>query len=70
MKLLLVPNTFAICRLAADAPIPTWATGDFVSITRTADELSIVCPQDHVPDDVKARTRMAMPSSGRDFGIV
>lgn len=54
MKLLLIPHTFAICRLAGDAPIPPWATGTFVSVTRTTDELSIVCPQGRVPDDVKA----------------
>ena len=54
MNLLILPDTFAICRLAGDAQIPDWASGDFISITRTADELSIVCPQDHVPDDVKA----------------
>lgn len=43
-------ETFSIRRLAADAPIPDWAThGDFVSATRTSDELSIVCPSDNVP---------------------
>jgi hypothetical protein len=44
---------FAIIRLAPDAPIPAWATSrEFTSITRTADELSIVCPAGHVPKDV------------------
>src|SRR6266403_3888174 len=39
----LLPERFAISRLAADAPIPQWATqGQFFSITRTGDELSIV----------------------------
>ena len=43
-------ETFAICRLDSKAPVPGWATsGRFVSITRTSDELSIVCPQHHVP---------------------
>jgi len=37
----------AVCRLSADAAIPTWAlAGGFCSITRTADELSIVCADD------------------------
>jgi hypothetical protein len=36
-----------------DSPLPAWATSsDFYSITRTYDELSIVCPQDHVPAGV------------------
>jgi uncharacterized protein len=44
---------YAIVRLAPDAPVPDWATrGVFTSITRTAEELSIVCPADNLPPDV------------------
>ncbi len=44
----------AIARLAADAEVPAWATaGQGVhSITRTADELSIVCDESAVPAGV------------------
>ncbi|MBB75494.1 MAG: hypothetical protein CMJ75_13390 [Planctomycetaceae bacterium] len=45
-------DTFAICRLAAADPIPAWAEGGVVSITRTAEELSIVCSQQRVPQQV------------------
>jgi uncharacterized protein len=49
---------YAILRLPPDAPVPTWATSrEFTSITRTADELSIVCPSGHVPKDVPAGPR-------------
>jgi hypothetical protein len=54
--LTLVPldGTFAVCRLAADAPVPGWATGGpFVSITRTGDELSVVCREGAVPAGVR-----------------
>ena len=50
----LLPTTFAICRLDPAAGIPDWAIGTFVSITRTADELSIVCEQASVPQNVRA----------------
>lgn len=50
--LAVLPDIFAICRLAASAPIPAWACGNFVSITRALDELSIVCPQSNVPDGI------------------
>jgi hypothetical protein len=43
MRLELLKPEFAIARLEATAPVPEWARGEFVSITRTADELSIVC---------------------------
>jgi uncharacterized protein len=43
----------AICRLDAGGEIPAWATGDsFFSVTRTADELSIVCPEENVPEGI------------------
>ena len=55
LRLTLLQGEFAICRLPANAPIPTWAgNGPFVSITRTPDELSIVCPAAHVPAGVLA----------------
>ena len=51
----LLPDTFAICRLDPDTSIPDWAQGESVSITRTPEELSIVCPQDDVPDNVQSK---------------
>jgi hypothetical protein len=53
LNLIVVDGAFAICRLDADAPIPPWATAShFFSITRTAEELSVVIPQDAVPEGV------------------
>ena len=49
-----LPGTLAICRLAAGDPIPAWARGTFTSITRTADELSIVCEAAAVPENVRS----------------
>jgi hypothetical protein len=49
---------YAIVRLAADAAVPEWATkGEFTSITRTADELSIVCLSENLPADVPSPLR-------------
>jgi uncharacterized protein len=50
-----LPETLAICRLPADAPIPTWATAEsFLTITRAAAELSIVCREQYVPAGIEA----------------
>jgi len=56
MDLSFIADSFAVCRLAAGADIPAWALLDrsFVSITYTADELSIVCPLAYVPAGVPA----------------
>lgn len=52
--LLLLKETLAVCRLAADAEVPAWATGGaFASVTRTADELSVVCPEGAVPGGIQ-----------------
>lgn len=54
----MLPSLYAIVRLAPDAPVPDWATtGDFCSSTRTADELSIVCPTANLPPDVHSPQR-------------
>jgi uncharacterized protein len=51
-------KTYAIVRLASDAQIPDWATlGEFTSVTRTADELSIVCPIENLPANVQSPNR-------------
>ena len=53
LALLVLDETFAVSRLSGDAPVPTWANaGSFFSVTRTAEELSIVCRQDVVPESV------------------
>src|SRR5262249_16164581 len=50
----LLGESFAVCRLPADAPTPAWAEGSrFVSVTRTAEELSVVCPEASVPEGVR-----------------
>jgi hypothetical protein len=53
LKFRLLPGSYSIVRLAPDAPVPLWAIkGDFTSITRTADEVSIVCPTVNLPPDM------------------
>jgi hypothetical protein len=55
LTLTVLPALLAICRLSADHDVPEWAMlGEFVSITHTNEELSIVCAAENVPTDVKA----------------
>ena len=57
LTLSLLPETFAVCRLESDHPIPQWAvTSSFFSMTRTFDELSIVCPERNVPEGVRSNS--------------
>lgn len=49
----LIPGRYVVCRLAPGAPVPEWAlSGAFASVTRTPDELSVVCAEEAVPAGV------------------
>ena len=55
MTLTVLDGLFAVCRLGPTDAIPGWAqTGPFISITRTADELSVVCLEAAVPPGTQA----------------
>ena len=73
LSLVVSPDLFAVCRLRADQSIPGWAlSGSFCSLTRTHDELSIVCPQELVPEEVQAeRGWKSLKVEGKlDFSLV
>ena len=46
LELRLLPAVFAVCRLDPVAPVPD----GFWSVTRTDDELSVICVEDAVPE--------------------
>lgn len=49
------PERYSICRLQPDAALPAWAVGaSFLSVTRTALELSVVCEDARVPESAHA----------------
>src|SRR5947209_15917605 len=57
LKFRQLTGTYAIVRLGPAAAVPEWAwakTGEFTSVTRTSEELSIVCPAANLPADVKS----------------
>lgn len=55
LPLEVLPDTLAICRLPADAPIPPWASagGAFLTLSRTPEELSITTVQSAVPPEAR-----------------
>ena len=56
LELRLLPDRFAVCRLAPAEPVPAWASapGALVVLARTAGEFSVVCEERMVPDGVPA----------------
>ena len=73
VRLSVLGERLAVCRLDLPAEIPAWATGaPFFSVTRTSDELSIVCPEEHVPPGITCeRGWRALRFDGPfEFGLV
>ncbi|MBI2815070.1 MAG: ACT domain-containing protein [Opitutae bacterium] len=76
LTLHLLPGEFAVCRLPPNEPVPAWAgSGDFSSVTRTPDELSIICPAAQVPAGVKPEAgwrllKFAGPFAFTETGIL
>jgi hypothetical protein len=52
MKLEVLPGTYAVCRLDPGAPAPE----RFFSLTRTSEELSLVCEERDVPAGARTET--------------
>ncbi len=72
IRLEVAPQRLAICRLAASTSIPDWAMkSSFYSISKTPDELSIVCDQALVPDGTKCEAgwRAFRVQGNLDFGL-
>lgn len=57
LSLTILPDEFAVCRLGGSDAVPDWAVrGTFFSVTRTVDELSIVCPLRQTPAGLANRS--------------
>ena len=71
MKLL--KEKYGVCRLDKNELIPKWAqNSDFFSITKTCDELSIVCSEDDIPIDIKCEKdwRILKIEGPLDFSLI
>ncbi len=72
----MVGSGLVVCRLAAGEPVPEWAAGEgFYSVTRTKEELSIVCAEEQVPAGVKRSGRFVLlklqgPFAFSETGVV
>lgn len=54
MNLIPLEGSFSICQLDPNSEVPAWAfESDFYSITRTPDELSIICNRLNIPKYLK-----------------
>lgn len=73
MKLKLYFEKYAICRLGKNEKIPSWInTEKFYSITKTQEELSIVCLDENIDENIKCERdwRILKIQGPLDFSLV
>jgi len=74
LTLALLTGRYAVCRLAPGSELPGWLdwSEELVSVTATAEDLSIVCPAGRVPEDVRAERdwRAFVVEGPLDFALV
>lgn len=54
LELEILKSVLGVCKMSSSEKIPVWAKGEVLSMTWTADELSIICEEIHIPKTVEA----------------
>lgn len=73
LTLRLLKQKYGVCKLNKDDLIPSWAQkGDFYSVTKTSDELSVVCLEENIPMGVKyeGQWRIFKIEGPLDFSLI
>lgn len=73
LKMKLLKGKYGVCRLDKNETIPIWAqNSDFYSITKTSEELSVVCIQKQIPEHVKFESdwRIFKIEGPLDFSLI
>jgi ribosomal protein S18 acetylase RimI-like enzyme len=76
LRISLLEGQMSVCRLSAASKVPDWASeGGFCSITRTSEELSVVCPEVAVPEGVRCEggwrvLKLAGPFEFSEVGVL
>ncbi|MEJ2099592.1 MAG: ACT domain-containing protein [Desulfobacterales bacterium] len=76
ISLKILPDRMAVSRFEPSAPLPDWIDKPgFYSITRTAEELSVVCSEERVPAEVESETgwrcfQLSGPFDFSEIGII
>ncbi|MDM8521254.1 ACT domain-containing protein [Anaerolineales bacterium HSG6] len=73
LNLTVLPETFAVCRLEPNMPLPNQImTAPFWSVTRTTEELSLVVPESFAPAEATIETgwRALKVAGPLDFALV
>lgn len=71
LRMSILEDKYGVCRLR-EKELPEWIKGDFVSITKTQDEISVVCKEIFIPEGVKCESgwRIMKVVGPLDFSLI
>lgn len=72
-KFKIINDLYSVCKLNPNSNIPSWVnTNEFYSITKTEDELSILCVQQNIPNNIECEKnwKVLKINSKLDFSLV
>ena len=71
LSLTLLPDRLAVCRLDPGAPLPPPVPGNLWSVTRTAEEISVVLPEEDAAPEwrIEPGWRAFQVAGPLDFGL-
>ena len=76
LRISLLVGQMSVCRLDGASEVPNWALqGGFFSVTRTSEELSVVCPEGAAPEGVRCEggwrvLKLAGPFEFSEVGVL
>jgi uncharacterized protein len=76
LRISLLEGQLSVCRLDGASEVPGWASqGGFFSVTRSSEELSVVCPDGVVPEGVRSNggwraLKLAGPFEFSEVGVL
>ncbi|MBV4418459.1 ACT domain-containing protein [Clostridium tyrobutyricum] len=73
LTLKLLKDKYGVCRLDTTSSVPEWGEkGEFFSVTRTSDEMSIVCSEKNIPENIKCEKnwRILKIEGPLDFSLI
>lgn len=73
LNMKLLDGKYGVCRLSTNEAVPAWGfKGEFFSITKTEDELSIVCLEENISEEIRCEKgwRILKVEGPLDFSLV
>ena len=56
LEINILKEGYALALLPSGSPMPSWVSGPFTAVISSAEGITVVCPEDNLPDGLKAQS--------------